>query len=155
MKRKNQNIKIKKKDKGGSLIEALISIGIISFVIVSILSGFAQQQSDTRRNTDKNMAVMLAEMRMEELLKFPSTRLVEEAFVDYIVPAYNGFTVYGQGDEVPSEPQQFRRTATITKEDTLGQIATIRVVVDYGAVIDGSKVTYPYSIQFTTRRSLK
>lgn len=155
MKRKNQIIKIKKKDRGGTLVEALISIAIISFVIVSILSGFAQQQSDTKRNTDKNMAIMLAEMRMEELLKFPSDRLVEEAFVDYIVLAHDGYTVYGEGDSIPAEPKQIRRTTTITKEDVMGQIATIRVVVDYGAVIDGSDVKYPYSIQFTTRRSLK
>ena len=66
------NTKNKKINRGGSLVEALVSVAIISFVVVSILSGFAQQQADTNRNTDKNMAVMLAEMRMEEMLKFVS-----------------------------------------------------------------------------------
>ena len=102
MKTKNKKI-----NKGGTLIEALISIGLISFVIVSILNGFAQQQVNTSGNTDHNMAVMLAEMRMEELMKFPSGQLVEETFVDYIVLRPNGFDVYGEEDEVPSELRQF------------------------------------------------
>lgn len=148
--------KHKKINKGGSLVEALISIAIISFVIVSILSGFAQQQADTSRNTDKNMAVMLAEERMEELLKFPSERLLIETFVDYIVPRSNGFDVYGEGDSIPSQLRQFRRTVTITKEDLLQQLATIRVTVEYGATRgSGSEMYYPFRIELTSRRSLK
>jgi type II secretory pathway pseudopilin PulG len=148
--------KNKKINKGGTLVEALISIAIISFVIVSILSGFAQQQADTSRNTDKNMAVMLAEMRMEELLKFPSESLSIETFVDYVVLKPNGYVVYGEEDSIPNELRQFRRTATITKEDLLQQLATIQVTVDYGASKgSGSDMNYPYSVQLTSRRSLK
>jgi type II secretory pathway pseudopilin PulG len=150
---KTQNKKI---NKGGSLVEALVSIAIISFVIVSILSGFAQQQADTNRNTDKNMAVMLAEERMEELIKFPSERLLIETFVDYVVPKANGVEVYGEGDSVPSQLRQFRRTVTITKDDVLQQLATIRVTVEYGATRGNStEMYYPYRIELTSRRSLK
>ena len=143
-------------NKGGSLVEALISVAIISFVVVSILSGFAQQQADTSRNTDKNMAVMLAEMRMEELLKFPSDRLNIETFVDYVVPKHNGFIVYGENDAPPTELRQFRRTVEIVKLDALQQLATITVTVDYGSRKgSSSELIYPYSVQLATRRSLK
>jgi Tfp pilus assembly protein PilV len=145
-------------DKGGSLVEALISIAIISFVIVSILSGFAQQQADTSRNTDYNMAVMLAEMRMEELLKFPSGQLAQVTFVDYIVLKSNGFKVYGETDEVPNELRQFRRTTTITREDLLQQLATIRVTVEYSArkkSVKDNTLIYPFRVELTSRRSLK
>jgi hypothetical protein len=155
---KTKNTNNTKRNKGGTLVEALISIAIISFVIVSILSGFSQQQADTNRNTDRNMAVMLAEMRMEELLKFPSGQLVQETFVDYVVLKPNGFVVYGEGVQAPKELRQFRRTAAITREDLLQQLATIRVTVDYGAMrkkIGSSDLIYPYSVQLTSRRSLK
>ncbi|MGD2088692.1 MAG: hypothetical protein PVH61_21115 [Candidatus Aminicenantes bacterium] len=149
MKTKNKKIK-----KGASLVEALISVAIISFVIVSILSGFTQQQADTSRNTDKNMAVMLAEMRMEELLKFPSSKMLEETFVDYIVPKPNGYEVFGEDDTPPNELRQFRRTARIEKLDLLKQLATITVTVEYGARKGaGTEMLYPYRIEMTTRRS--
>lgn len=151
MKTKNKKI-----NKGGSLVEALISIAIISFVIVSILSGFTQQQANTSRNTDYNMAVMLAEMRMEELLKFPSGQLAQETFVDYIVLKPNGFEVYDETKPVPSELRQFRRTAAITREDLLQQLATIRVTVEYSAREGtGTHMIYPFRVELTSRRSLK
>lgn len=143
-------------NKGGSLVEALISLAIISFVVVSIMSGFAQQQADTNRLTEKNMAIMLAEMRMEELLKFNSGQLAAVSFIDYIVPKPNGFVVYGEDDDVPQELRQFRRTALIEKLDTLQQVATITVTVDYGARKGtGSEMLYPYSVRLTSGRSLK
>jgi Tfp pilus assembly protein PilV len=151
-------LKTKKKNinKGGSLVEALISIAIISFVVVSILSGFAQQQADTSRNTDYNMAVMLAEMRMEELLKFPSGQLIQETFVDYIVLKSNGFEVFDETKPVPNELRQFRRTAAITREDLLQQLATIRVTVEYSARKGaGTDMIYPFRVELTSRRSLK
>jgi type II secretory pathway pseudopilin PulG len=146
----------KKINKGGSLVEALISIAIVSFVIVSILSGFAQQQADTSRNTDKNMAIMMAEMRMEELMKFPSGQLSDEEFVDYIVLKPYGYVVYGEDRAIPNELRQFRRTALITLILPLRQLAEITVTVDYGATRGaGSQMSYPYSVQLTSRRSLK
>lgn len=152
MKTKNKKI-----NKGSSLVEALISMAIISFVIVSILSGFAQQQADTSRNTDKNMAVMLAEMRMEELLKFPSDQLVEKTYVDYIVLKSYGFKVYdGEKYLDPKELRQLRRTTEIVREDLLQQLATIRVTVEYGARKGaGSDMIYPFRVELNSRRSLK
>ena len=155
---KTQKTKNKRINKGSSLVEALISVAIIAFVVVSILSGFSQQQADTKRNADKNMAVILAEMKMEELLKFPSDRLAIESFVDYVVLKPNGFKVIPEGSTAPTELRHFRRTVNIEKTDTMQQLATITVTVDYGAAREagaGSNMLYPYSIQLTTRRSLK
>lgn len=160
---KTKKTKHTKINKGGTLVEALISVAIISFVIVSILSGFSQQQADTNRNTDKNMAVMLAEMRMEELMKFPSDQLVKETFVDYVVLKSNGFKVYGENDSIPNELRQFRREAVISDVtdpavDPLNQMVEITVTVGYGAMrekVGSSTLIYPYSVQLTSRRSLK
>ncbi len=153
---KTQKTKNKKINKGSSLVEALVSIAIIAFVVVSILSGFSQQQADTRRNTDKNTAVMLAEMKLEELLKFPSDRLSVESFVDYVVIKPDGFEVIPEGKTPPRKLRQFRRTVNIEKTDIMQQLATITVTVDYGAAKgSSSSMLYPYSVQLSTRRSLK
>lgn len=156
MKTKNKKI-----NKGGTLIEALISIGLISFVIVSILSGFAQQQADTSRNTDYNMAVMLAEMRMEELMKFPADQLVQVSSVDYIVPRANGFDVYVGAANDPGELRQFQREADIdpvddSTVDPLAQMLEITVTVSYGARKGtGSGMLYPFQVELSSRRSVK
>ena len=148
--------KSKKINKGGTLVEALVSIAIISFVVVSIFSGFSQQQSDTTRIGDKNMAVMLAEQRMEELLKFPSSRMDIGSYVDYIVLKASGPVVYDENKAVPSQLRQFRRTTDIQKTDLLQQLATITVTVEYGARKgSGNEMFYPYSVQLVTRRSSK
>jgi Tfp pilus assembly protein PilV len=155
--------KNKKINKGGTLIEALISIGLISFVIVTILNGFAQQQVNTSGNTDKNMAVMLAEMRMEELMKFPADQLVQVSTVDYVVLRPNGYEVYGPDDSVPSELRQFKREAKIEPVDDavvdpLSQMVEITVTVDFGAVRKKkgySELKYPFRVELSSRRSVK
>jgi Tfp pilus assembly protein PilV len=136
-----------KKDKGSTLVEALISVAIIAFVMVSILSAFSQQQLNTRNNADKNSAIILAEERMEELLKFPSGQLAEETYQDYIVFKDNKFKYY---DTDPKMPNQFRRTTTISK-DLMQQLATIQVMVEFGKR-DNPR---PPKVVISTKRGLK
>ena len=136
-----------KKNKGSTLVEALIALGIVSFVIVSILSGISQQQLSTQNVSDKNAAVMLAEMRMEELLKFPSGQLSIEEYTDYIVQNDKGFVV---SDTETNAQKQFRRTTTI-KKDLLQQVATVRVRVDYGK----KKDKYPFHVELVSRRGIQ
>lgn len=137
MKNKKQHTK---REKGSTLVEALIATGILSFVIVSILGAVAQQQMTTRRTSDKNTAVFLAESRMEELLKLPADQLQEETYVDYAVPSarslsdgsYEFDTHYvPQGDAIPTANRHFRRTTDIQIDD-LGEMADIIVMVEYG-----------------------
>jgi type II secretory pathway pseudopilin PulG len=143
-------------DSGSSLIEALISLALISFVVVSIMSGVSQQQVTNQNNTDKNSAIMLAEMRLEELGKFNADQLAEEVFVDHIIAKDNGFEVFGEGVQPPNVEKLFRRTTTVSK-DLLQQVAIIRVEVEYGAYfVDkyGSELIYPAQVAITTRRAL-
>ncbi len=147
-----------KHNKGFSMIEALISTAIVGYVVVAILSGVSQQQMNTQTTTERNQAVMAAELRLEELLKFPSDRLVEETYTDYIVFKADGITVVKEGQTAPNQLRQFRRTTTISKEDLLGQLATIRVVVEYGAQkesVSSYELIYPFRVELSTRRSLK
>lgn len=143
---KTQNNK-NKKNKGSTLVEALISTAILAFVIVTILGAFSQQQMATRKNADKNAAILLAEQRMEELLKFRSEQLTEEMYRDYAVYRSDKFQYF---DSDPNKKNQFRRTTTISM-DLLQQVATIRVEVEYG-MKDGG---YPFRVVLSTRRGSK
>ncbi len=139
-------------NKGFTLIEALVGMAIIAFVMVGILSTFSQQQMLTRKNEEKNSAVILAEMKLEELLKFSSHQLLGENFgikgdvVDFITRLDGKFQSY---DVDPGESKQFRRTTRVTL-DLLGQLATLRVIVEYGR----TKTVYPFQIILVTRRGL-
>jgi hypothetical protein len=144
-------------DKGISIVEALISVAIIGFVVISILAAISQQQATTKQTADKNVAILLAELRMEELFKFPSRQLGIEEYTDYVVYKGNGFEVYDEGQGDPRVEKQFRRTTKITK-DLLQQVATIRVEVEYGAIFmdtSGSHLRYPSKVVLTSRRTIK
>lgn len=144
---RNKKNNKKSRERGASLIEALISIGLLSFVIVSILGGFSQQQANTRSTSARNIAIRLAEMRLEDLLKFPTTQLTEETFIDYVIAKENGFQFY---DTDPNMQQQYRRTTRI-QMDMLGQIATLEVNVDFP--MNGT--TYPFNVTMRTKRGVK
>jgi hypothetical protein len=133
------------------LIEALISVGLLSFVVVSILGGFSQQQANTRTTSARNIAIRLAEIRIEDLLKFPTSQLTQETYRDYVISNDNGFQVYDEAaDGNPNEQKQYRRTTQIVL-DMLGQIATIRVTVEFPLV----GAVYPFSVTMTTKRGIK
>ncbi|MGE5341186.1 MAG: type IV pilus modification PilV family protein [Candidatus Omnitrophota bacterium] len=150
-------IRIKKArhNQGSSLVEAMISVAILAYVIVSILSGISQQKLSSQNTADKNAAVMLAEQRIEELLKFPTDQLAVETYVDYITVTTSGFNVTTSD---PVQKKQFRRTTTITKDGT-EQVATIHVLVQYGAqfnsVTSSGQLIYPFQIELATRRALR
>lgn len=137
--------------KGFSLVEALIAMAIIAFVIVTILGGFSQQQVATRKTASKNAALILAEMRLEELLKFPASQLVAagttQVTTDYIISRNNAFEYY---DDDQSDMDEYRRTTRL-QGDLLGDVATIQVMVEYGRTKAGG---YSFRVVLGTRRSL-
>lgn len=144
-------------NKGFTLIEAMVGMAIIAFVMVGILSTFAQQQMLSRKDAEKNTAIILAETKLEELLKFSSQQLQGEDFstkgdvVEFITHKEGIFKNY---DVDPNEPKQYRRTTRVTL-DLLGQLATLRVTVEYGrAKKDINTFVYPFQIVLTTRRGL-
>jgi len=143
-------------NKGFSLIEAVVGMAIIAFVMVGILSTFSHQQMVSRKYTEKNTAVILAEMKLEELLKFSGIQLSLEDYnlkgdvIDYIT-LNNGKFEYS--DVEPNEVKQFRRTTRVLI-DPLTAMATIRVRVDYGRAKAGPTTgfSYPFQIILVTRR---
>jgi competence protein ComGC len=152
---KQKNKKTIKRETGSTLVEALIATAILSFVVVSILGAVAQQQMTTRNSSDKNIAIFLAETRMEELLKLPANQLQEETFVDYAVPktvidetsAYSYNLVFIPEDENPPvEKRQFRRTTDIQLDD-LGEMADISVLVEYGLTEEHTFSTDPTAMR--------
>lgn len=133
--------------KGFTLIEALISLVIVGFVVVSILNGFSYQQLNSKNTLSKNLAVSLAEAKLEEILKYPGSELPSvftppSTNVDYIVQTANSLLYYTSD---PGVDKQFRRTCTITQ---VGNLINIEVTIDYGKVGN----TYPFQITLSTQR---
>lgn len=136
--------------KGFTIVEALVAMAILAFVIVTILGGFSQQQVATRKTASKNTALILAEMRLEELLKFNSSQLVPagttQVTSDFIISRGNTFEYF---DDDPEDMDQFRRTTRL-QGDLLGEVATIQVMVEYGRTRQGG---YAFRIVMGARRA--
>ena len=138
---------------GFTIIELLISVMILGFVIVSLLTAFAQRmQTDTNTNF-KNTAITLAEAKLEEYLKFPSSQIATiypvspATAVDYIVMHGTRQPKVSVSD--PKINRQFRRTVEVIQDGTL---AMINVTVDYGYILRNQH--YPFSVVLTTQRGL-
>ncbi len=135
------------KDKGATLVEALISVAIMSFVVIGILSGFSQQQMSTRSTYQKNIAVLIAEKQMEEIFKYPSGNLKKESFTQFVVHHKNTFEFLSSD---PGIPGQYRVTTDIIL-DPMEQMATITVSVEFPLTKDD----YPFITQLIAKRSQK
>jgi hypothetical protein len=143
--------------KGSSLVEALVSIAIIAYIVVTILSGISQKKLISQNTGDKNAAVYLAESRLEDLIKFSCDQLVEGNQVEYIIFKGYGFQVFTEAQGDPGALRQFRRTIDIQK-DLVGRMATLRVTVEYGATPEkqgSNTLIYPYRIELSTRRTVQ
>ncbi len=148
MKNKNNN----QDNKGFTLVEALIATALIGFVVVTILGGFSHQQMATRKITDKNTAIQLADMKMEEIVKYSSGQLDSARGIttEYIIPKDKTFDIYVGEDNNPDDPKQFRRTTVIERADVLGDLVAIRVMVEYGR--SKQSLSYPFRVTLSTRR---
>jgi len=129
-------------NKGSTLMEILLSIALVAFVLVAVLTGFTQQQVSTQKNFSKNLAVTLAEDVLEQTIKFPAAQILPGTTVEYIVPTGGTYTVH---DSEPSHPDRLRRTTTIT---AAGNLVDVSVRVDYGY----TRGQYPFSVTLSTRR---
>jgi hypothetical protein len=124
-------------------------MGLIAFLIVTILSGFTHQKMATRKVADKNVALALAELRMQELHKFRATQLTPGISHDWIIHRNGEFSFF-QTD--PDDPDQFLRTTSISRDagDVLGHKMIIQVMVQFGR----SDNTYPFRVVLSTKRGL-
>jgi type II secretion system protein I len=130
------------KRNGFTLIETLLAIMLIAIVVVSILGAFSQVQLNTRQVGDKNLALVLAESRMEELMKYPGSQLVAATTVDYALKRGNSFVILTSD---PGGTNQFRRTTTVT---AAGALMNVLVIVEYG--FTGG--VYPGRVSMNSRR---
>ena len=135
--------KLKNHNSGFSLIETLVALGVMGFIVLTILNGFAQQQLRNRNTSSKNIAISLAETKMEELFKFPSTHLTIGTTTDYIVAGKNSYQITSDPPDVANE---FKRTWSISLNGSLMQI---NIDVEYGKKLDSS---YPFKISLTSQR---
>jgi hypothetical protein len=133
------------KVKGLSIIEVLISIVILGFVLLSIVTGITQQQLITRTTFSKTTALTIAENHLEDLLKFPGSSLAPGITIDYVLPKQNRFEVLTQ-EPVLKHGAIYRRT---TKIENSGDLTTISVEVEYGA---GRGLQYPLSVILKSQR---
>jgi type II secretion system protein I len=130
------------KSNGFTLIETLIAIALITFVVISILGAFSQVQLNTRQVGDKNLALVLAESKMEELLKYPASQMTAATTIDYAIKSGNSFNVQTSN---PSLTNQFRRTVSITAAGTL---MNVLVTVEYAY----NGASYPGRVSLNSRR---
>jgi len=133
-----------KNSRGFTLVEALLAMAIVLFVVVSILSGFTQQMVSNRYVGAKNIAISLAEAKIEDYLKFPASQMPVGS-VDYVVEQ-NRKLVVSTSD--PDREDQYRRTTVITPSTDFAAMNVIRVTVEYGKHGD----RYPFRVVLTSQR---
>lgn len=127
----------------------MVAMAIVAFVIVTILSGFTHQQMSTRKLAEKNTAIQLADLRLQELHKYSADNLDPGIVVDYIIHRQGRFDIF---DSDPDDPNQYRRTTVINKDigDVLGHQLVIQVMVEYGR----NKDHYPFRIVLSTKKGV-
>lgn len=138
----------KKKDQGFSLIEALIAIGILGFIVMSVLNAFFYQKLFAKMTSQKNIAVSLSESKMEDLFKFPGIAIEANAMggnnpqVEYFEIVNN--KVIDLSSEKDS-PNCLKRTTELSQN---GDFMDISVMVEYG-LKDGK---YPFKVKIGATR---
>jgi type II secretory pathway pseudopilin PulG len=133
-----------KKTEGFTLVEALLAMAIVLFVVVSILSGFTQQMVTNRYAGAKNIAISLAEAKIEDYLKYPASQMPIGS-VDYVVEQ-NRKLVVSTAD--PDRDDQYRRTTVVTPSPDLAAMSVVRVTVEYGKHGD----RYPFRVVLSSQR---
>jgi len=134
-----------KNTKGFTLVEALLAMTIVIFVVVSILSGFTQQMVTNRYAQSKNVAITLAESKIEDYLKFPASQMPDNGSVDYIVERNKSLVVYTSDPDVDD---QYRRTAEVAPDALNPAMSQVRVTVEYGK--RGTR--YPFRVVLSSSR---
>jgi Tfp pilus assembly protein PilV len=130
---------------GFTLVETIIGVAILAFVIITILGAFSQIQLNTKYVNDKNLALVFAESKMEEILKYPGSELTatSTADIDYAYKSSNSLSLPTSTD--PDKADQFRRTLNITEA---GNLKNVQVTVEYGK--KGS--IYPFRVSLNSQR---
>ncbi len=122
-----------KSNNGFTLIEVLIAISLVAVSMLAILNAFIYQGKVNNSINDRNVAIVLAEEKVEEFFKFPYTDMPlssGSSATDYIYYNLNRTPVYSStAPTAAGNRNVFRRVVTVTED-----IYTTRidVVVNYG-----------------------
>jgi len=149
-------------EKGATLTEVLVAFSIITFVMTTIVGGIIRQQATVKSTDERNAAVLLAEMKIEELFKFPADQQLDnDKFQEYIRYVNGGFeqiaTSTGTAPlSMDDKWTKVLRRVTEIKRDLMRQMATISITVQFGSKYNKSKGQYDFSntITMNTRRAL-
>ncbi len=136
--------KIQKKSKlkdGFTIIEVLIAISLVAFSLVAILSAFIYQGKVNNSINNKNVAIVLAEEKLEEFFKFPYTDMPGNE-TDYIVYELNRNPMITDA-EGAKRGNSFERIVTVVEGIYTSRI---RVQVNYGYSSGG----YDFSVVLET-----
>ncbi len=145
------------KNKGFSLIEALIALLILGFVVIAILAGFSAQINTNKKTRQKNIAIALAEDRLEQVLKYSRTQLNNMGVIgstiieDFSSPSSTDPFTHNIYKGV-SDYEKMRRTTLITQNPTNPELLDIQVIVEYGKIGKGASARYPFRVVLTTTR---
>lgn len=126
----------------------MLAMTIVIFVVVSILSGFTQQTVTNHFAQSKNVAITLAESKIEDFMKFPASQIPSNAIlprVDYLVEI-NRKMVVTTAD--PGKDNQYRRTTVLTPVIANPAMTQVQVTVEYGK----QGVKYPFRVVLTSVR---
>jgi len=133
-----------KNTNGFTLVEALLAMTIVIFIVVGILSGFTQQMVTNRYAGAKNVAITLAESKLEEYLKYPASQMPADS-VDWVVESGKLLVVHTAD---PYQNDQFRRTTTVTPVAAFPTMSAVQVTVEYGNRGD----YYPFRVILNSQR---
>jgi len=141
------------KNNGGfTLVELLISTAILGFVIVSILNGFTYQQYRSKSNLGKNLAISLAETKLEEMLKHTKTYWEDNYSLPYTQTEYIIRSGNMMLPPVESEPTNIesvmRRTTKVIDDSEYWNMLIFTVTVEYGK----NASVYPFKVVLQTRK---
>lgn len=138
----------KKGDHGFSLIEAMIAIGILGFITMSVLNAFFYQKLFSKITSQKNIAISLSESKMEDLFKFPGGDIQTNA-MNGDNPQVEFFEIVNNGvKDLASEtdsPNCIKRTTELIQK---GDFMDISVMVEYGK----KEGKYPFKVKMGATR---
>ncbi len=139
-------------NKGFTLIEVLIAISLVAFSLIAILSAFIVQGQQNNSINERNVAIVLAEEKLEEYFKFPYTDMPNPTTqVDYIYYHLNRDPVnvdtLAETGALGGRENIFERTVTTNMGIDL---STIDVVVRYGYQVKSNN--FLFSVNFSTSK---
>jgi len=141
--------KMYKYKEGFTIIEVLIAISLVAFSLIAILNAFIFQNKQNNVINDRNIAVMLAEEKIEDYFKYPYDNM-PSGTTDYVVYKLNRDPmdpITSRATAVSGSGIIFERIVSITQDFST---SLINVRVNYG--YDRANDKFKFSVNLSTRK---